>query len=50
MINAAAALMAAGKVDNFDGGIEQAKLAIDSGGAMAKLDALVEFTTANTQP
>ena len=50
LINAAAALMAAGKVDDFDGGIEQAKLAIDSGGAMAKLDALVEFTTANTQP
>jgi anthranilate phosphoribosyltransferase len=50
LINAAAALMAAGKVDDFDGGIKQAKLAIDSGGAMAKLDALVEFTTANTQP
>ena len=50
LINAAAALMAAGKVDDFDGGIEQAKLAIDSGGAMAQLDALAEFTTANTQP
>ena len=45
LINAAAALMAAGRADDLTSGIEQAKLAIDSGAATEKLQALVDFTT-----
>jgi anthranilate phosphoribosyltransferase len=48
LINAAAALMAAGRVDDLATGIELAATAIDSGAATGKLDALVEFTAANT--
>jgi len=47
LINAAAALVAAGKVENFHDGIKVAESAIDSGSAMAKLDALITFTREN---
>ena len=47
VINAAAALMAAGTVADFQEGILQAEKAIDEGRAAAKLDALIRFTQEN---
>ncbi len=47
LLNAAAALVAAGKADDFTGGIDLARKAIDAGAAKAKLDELVQFTQEN---
>ncbi|MFP4034199.1 MAG: anthranilate phosphoribosyltransferase [Desulfovermiculus sp.] len=47
LINSAAALMAAGRAEGIEQGIEMAKQAIDSGAAMDKLTALIEFTREN---
>ena len=44
LLNAAAALVASGKVGNFTEGVAQAADAIDSGRAMTKLEQLVAFT------
>lgn len=44
VLNAAAAFVAAGAESNFRGGVERAQDAIDSGRALGKLDALIEFT------
>ncbi|MEN6486070.1 MAG: anthranilate phosphoribosyltransferase [Syntrophobacteraceae bacterium] len=44
VLNAAAALMAAGVADGFADGIRRAEASIDSGAARGKLDALVRFT------
>ncbi len=45
LLNASAALVAAGKASDFKAGIEAAEEAIDSGKAMAKLDGLINLTT-----
>ncbi len=47
LLNAAAALVAAGKAEDFAGGIDLARKSIDDGAAKAKLDALVQFTQDN---
>ncbi|MBU0991494.1 MAG: anthranilate phosphoribosyltransferase [Proteobacteria bacterium] len=47
LINASAALVAAGKAKNFKDGITLAENAIDSGSAMDKLDKLIQFTQEN---
>jgi anthranilate phosphoribosyltransferase len=47
LINAATALMAAEKVPDLNAGIQMAENAIDSGTALGKLDALVDFTREN---
>jgi anthranilate phosphoribosyltransferase len=47
LINAAAALVAAGKAGDLKAGIALAKTAIDSGAAAAKLDALARYTREN---
>lgn len=47
LINAAAALMVAEKVETLREGIEQAKELIDSGKAMEKLNQLARYTTEN---
>jgi anthranilate phosphoribosyltransferase len=44
LLNAAAALVAAGKADHLHDGVPLAEKAIDSGAAMAKLRALVSFS------
>ncbi len=44
LLNAGAALMAAGKTDNLRDGIELARESIDSGAALKKLEQLVEFS------
>lgn len=44
LLNAGAAFMAAGKVDNIQDGIVLAKETIDSGKALAKLDKLIEYS------
>lgn len=44
LLNAGAALWAAGKVDNLKAGIKQARETIDSGAALKKLENLVEFS------
>jgi anthranilate phosphoribosyltransferase len=46
LLNSAAALVAAERVDNLTDGVPMAAQSIDSGAANAKLDALVSFTTA----
>jgi anthranilate phosphoribosyltransferase len=46
LLNAAAALVAAGKTDHIAGAIPLAARSIDSGGAAEKLDALVRFSSA----
>jgi anthranilate phosphoribosyltransferase len=46
VMNAAAALMAAGVAENFAEGARLARVAIDSGAAREKLAGLVEFTRA----
>jgi anthranilate phosphoribosyltransferase len=45
LLNAAAALVAAGRVEHLGDGLPLAAKSIDSGAAAAKLDALVQFTT-----
>jgi anthranilate phosphoribosyltransferase len=45
LLNSAAALVAAGRVDHLADGIPAAAHAIDSGAAAAKLAELVSFTT-----
>jgi anthranilate phosphoribosyltransferase len=45
LLNASAALVAAGRADNLAEAIPVAAQSIDSGAAAGKLDALVEFTT-----
>jgi len=47
VLNAAAALVAAGKAEHIAGAIEIAKNSIDSGAALEKLDALVRFSAAD---
>lgn len=47
VINAAAALIAAGMAADFQEGILQAEKAVDDGRAAAKLDALIRFTLEN---
>ena len=47
LLNAAAALVAAGSAEDFAGGIKLAEEAIDSGAAIQKLEALVEYTRDN---
>ena len=47
LLNSAAALAAAGKAADFSAGVELAASVIDSGKAMEKLEALVEFTQEN---
>jgi anthranilate phosphoribosyltransferase len=47
LINAGAALLTAGKVDNLKDGIRMAADAIDSGRAAAKLDDLAAYTQDN---
>jgi anthranilate phosphoribosyltransferase len=44
LLNASAALVAAGQADDFHDGIQQAKIAIDSGASYEKMDALIQFT------
>jgi anthranilate phosphoribosyltransferase len=44
LLNAGAALVAAGKADNFKEGIALAAATIDSGKALAKLDALIAYS------
>lgn len=44
VLNAAAALVAAGRAESIAGGIPLAATSLDSGAAKAKLEALVEFT------
>ena len=44
LLNAAAALVAAGRADHMDRALSLAEKSIDSGGAARKLEALVEFT------
>ena len=43
VLNAAAALVAAGKAEDFDEGIRQAEAAIDTGAAAGKLEALIRY-------
>ena len=44
LLNAAAALFAAGKAASLDIGVQLAAKSIDSGDAQAKLDAVVELS------
>ena len=44
LLNAAAAIVAGGKADDFDEGIDAAARAIDTGAAREKLDALIRMT------
>ncbi len=47
LLNASAALVAAGKAQDFGDGLDLARESIDDGAAQAKLDALVQFTQEN---
>lgn len=47
LLNAAAALMAAGRAEGFEDGLRLAAESVDSGAARAKLEALVRFTNEN---
>ncbi|MBI9075308.1 MAG: anthranilate phosphoribosyltransferase [Desulfatibacillum sp.] len=47
VVNAGAALVAAGVAEDFKAGIAKAREAVSSGAAMAKLEALVKFTREN---
>jgi len=47
LIIISAALVAAGKANNFDQGIKIAQASIDTGAAKDKLDRLVQFTREN---
>jgi anthranilate phosphoribosyltransferase len=44
LLNGAAVFLASGKVSNFKEGVEMARESIDSGKAMKKLEALIEFS------
>ncbi len=44
LLNAGAALMAAGKADDLKGGVELARQSVESGAALAKMNGLVEFS------
>lgn len=44
LVNAAAALVAAGHSENFTSGVDLARKSLDSGAALAKLQALAEFS------
>ena len=48
LLNAAAALVAAGRADHLADALPLAAESIDSGAATEKLDALVKFTTTHT--
>ena len=48
LINAGAAIVAAGKADTLKQGIEKAEAAIDSGAAADKLHQLALFTSQNS--
>ena len=50
MLNAAAALMLAGRADNLASGLVLAAESIDSGRALAVLDALVATSQAHASP
>jgi anthranilate phosphoribosyltransferase len=50
LLNAAAALVAAGRADHLAGGLPLAARSLDSGAAAQKLEALVRFTTAEPGP
>ncbi|SFA78753.1 anthranilate phosphoribosyltransferase [Poseidonocella pacifica] len=45
LLNAAAALVVAGRVDDLRDGVDAARLSIDSGAASAKIEALAKLTT-----
>ena len=47
VINAAAALVAAGRAQSLESGLDMAEESIDSGAAMDKLDSLIQFTREN---
>jgi anthranilate phosphoribosyltransferase len=47
LLNAAAALIASGKAEDFNQGIRLAENSIDEGAAVAKLEALIRFTQEN---
>jgi len=47
LINAAAALVAAGQADNFKQGIRMAETAIDDGDAARKMEALIKYSQEN---
>ena len=47
LLNASAALVAAGRADSIVEGLPLAAESLDSGAAQAKLDALVRFTSAH---
>ena len=47
LLNAGAALFAAGKANDITAGIKLAEQSIDSGAAKAKLDTLIQFTKQN---
>lgn len=49
LLNAAAALLAAGAADSLAAGVEMACDSLDSGAALAKLEALIEFTNSVIQ-
>jgi anthranilate phosphoribosyltransferase len=49
VLNAGAALVAAGKADDLKQGIDLAIETINSGAALNKLDALIEFSQSFTQ-
>ena len=49
LVNAAAALVAAGRGEGFSQGMELARQSLDSGAALAKLKALVEFSQRKTE-
>jgi anthranilate phosphoribosyltransferase len=49
LLNAAAALVAAGKAENIAAAVPLAAKSIDSGAAAGKLEALVKFSTASAQ-
>jgi anthranilate phosphoribosyltransferase len=44
LLNTAAALVAAGKAEDFQEGIRMAEISIDEGAAAEKMEALVKFT------
>ena len=44
LLNAAAALVAAGRAEDFQNGIRMAEIAIDEGSAADKMEALIRFT------
>jgi anthranilate phosphoribosyltransferase len=50
LLNAAAALVAAGRADHLRDGVPMAAHAIDSGAAQTKLQELIVFTLAHAEP